>query len=68
MVARRVGDPAAALLLGAISGSFAPWVKDLVRWASAHHQEELARPLYVTIRDSAAFRDHDVEFLGKGIA
>ena len=68
VVARRVGDPAAALLLGAISGSFTPWVKDLARWASTRHPEELARPLKATIRDPAASMDHDVEFLGKGIA
>ena len=62
------GDPSAAPLLGAISGVFTPWVKDLVRWASTRHLEELARPLDAVIRDAAASRDHDVDLLGDSVA
>ena len=47
VIARRVGDPATAPLLNAIAGSFTRWVKDLVRWASTSHPEELSQPHYV---------------------
>ena len=68
VVARRVADPSATPILGAISGAFTPWVKDLVRWASTRHPEELAHAPYVGIRDSAAFREHDIAFLGNDVA
>ena len=63
IVLRRAVDPVARDLLNAISATFTPWVKDLVRWAARSHQDLTARGHYTFILNSTAFAQHDVAFL-----
>ena len=56
-------QPEARELLDSTSGTFTPWVKDLIRWGARGHHSSETRDLYAIIQNSAAFKAHDASFM-----
>ena len=63
IIVDRAVDPAAREILNIVSGTFIPWVKDLIRWAARAHHDITTRAHYALIQNSTAFAEHDVAFL-----